>query len=301
MDMENPKQYTSEEMAKLEKSRTISYAELLKSGAEYVFDNEENSRLDITQEQYVELHDGMNEDIFQKAIPEIRKELDELSVEEIIKARPDLSEKFEAIRLEKEGQEVSLFRSKMIPELAFAIWSKSKHRGGTQGKVWLNVPDQRLPKNVEMEFRSVCACCSSEAYGLESPFRSSFPEHPSIKDAEGKDKSDYIFKKEVEEYGKERRKWEQSEEGQKDTEWCNQKKQEFVDAMQNACNQNGIKYLVMRKGPSNWEEHYGSPLNGVVMLEIGDGGKEKIVDKINELKILNGLKKEEVLGLSFNR
>lgn len=47
--MEHPKQYTPEEIAQLEKSRTISDAELLKGGAEYLVDEKgEKTGLDIT-------------------------------------------------------------------------------------------------------------------------------------------------------------------------------------------------------------------------------------------------------------
>lgn len=49
--MEGPKQRTPEEIAKLEKSRTISAAELLKDGAEYVVGRNGEKILRITKEQ----------------------------------------------------------------------------------------------------------------------------------------------------------------------------------------------------------------------------------------------------------
>jgi len=45
MSIENPNQPTPEEQAELEKSRTISDAELLEKGAEYVVDENGNKRL----------------------------------------------------------------------------------------------------------------------------------------------------------------------------------------------------------------------------------------------------------------
>ena len=50
--IEQPKQYTPEEIAQLEKSRTISDAELLKGGAEYVVDEKgEKENLLVSEEQ----------------------------------------------------------------------------------------------------------------------------------------------------------------------------------------------------------------------------------------------------------
>ena len=51
MNEEKPKQYTPEEIAKLEKSRTTSDARLLEEGAEYSFNQEGEKILVATQEQ----------------------------------------------------------------------------------------------------------------------------------------------------------------------------------------------------------------------------------------------------------
>ena len=48
---ESPKKYTPEEIADLEKSRTISDTELLKDGAKYEIDEEGNKHLSATDEQ----------------------------------------------------------------------------------------------------------------------------------------------------------------------------------------------------------------------------------------------------------
>lgn len=53
--MAQPKQYTPEEMAELEKSRTISDAELLKGGAEYEVDENGGKKLRVTKEQEIGL------------------------------------------------------------------------------------------------------------------------------------------------------------------------------------------------------------------------------------------------------
>lgn len=52
---EQPKQYTQEEISELEKSRTISDAELLKGVAEYVVDEKGEKRLNITDPQLEEI------------------------------------------------------------------------------------------------------------------------------------------------------------------------------------------------------------------------------------------------------
>lgn len=49
--MEQPKQYTPEEIAQLEKSRTISDAELLKGGAEYAVNEKGEKRLEVSKKQ----------------------------------------------------------------------------------------------------------------------------------------------------------------------------------------------------------------------------------------------------------
>ncbi len=49
--IEQPKQYTPEEIAELEKSRTISDAELFKGGAEYEVDKEGKKLLMATEKQ----------------------------------------------------------------------------------------------------------------------------------------------------------------------------------------------------------------------------------------------------------
>ena len=51
---EGKPKYTPEQIAELEKSRTISDAELLKGGAEYVVDEKEEKRLGITKKQLEE-------------------------------------------------------------------------------------------------------------------------------------------------------------------------------------------------------------------------------------------------------
>lgn len=48
MNPEQPKEYTPEEIAKFEKSRTISDADLLRRGAEYKIDDSGEKRLDTT-------------------------------------------------------------------------------------------------------------------------------------------------------------------------------------------------------------------------------------------------------------
>ena len=58
MNPEQPKQYTPKEIAEIEKSRTISDAELLKGGAEYVVDEEKmvGQLIVPTEEQIRNIH-----------------------------------------------------------------------------------------------------------------------------------------------------------------------------------------------------------------------------------------------------
>ncbi len=58
MGIEEPKQYTPEEMAEMQKSRTISDAELLKGGAEYVVGENEEKRLELTEDQVISILKG---------------------------------------------------------------------------------------------------------------------------------------------------------------------------------------------------------------------------------------------------
>ena len=68
MDQEQPKQYTPEEIAEMEKSRTISDAELLKGGAEYsVNEKGEKENLLVTNEQSEKLHEEFRSEELKKA------------------------------------------------------------------------------------------------------------------------------------------------------------------------------------------------------------------------------------------
>ncbi len=300
-------QPSAEEMAKIQKERTMSDAELLHEGAVYIVGSDGGYRLEVNARQQTELHREMEqvfsrreEERLGKIRVEIRKELDELPIEELIQIYPELAEKIETIRLATEGREISLVRQKEAPELAIPVWSKSKHRGGTQGRILLNIPESRLSKgSIKMEFRSVCACCSSETYGLESPFRANHPKYPEYKKAEGED--DYTFKarhdREVKQYEAEKKKWDASKEAQKDKEWEEQKKQEYADAMRNAVMQNGIKYVAMRKR-TRWAERYGQ-IEGVEFMEITED--DDVRAKINELRKQRGLEKEKVPSFEVSR
>lgn len=55
MDMENPKQYTPEEIVKLEKSRARTETKLIRKGAEYVVDENGRRMLNVSDEQILEI------------------------------------------------------------------------------------------------------------------------------------------------------------------------------------------------------------------------------------------------------
>lgn len=68
--MTEPKMPTPEEMAKIEKSRTISDAELLKEGAEYTVDDGDKKRLELTEKQKREIKINMEEEAYQEELIE---------------------------------------------------------------------------------------------------------------------------------------------------------------------------------------------------------------------------------------
>ena len=305
MTQEKP-QPSAEEQAKIQKERTMSDAKFLEGGAEYVGDSEGGYRLEVTRGQQIERHREMEqvfskreEEKFGKIRREIEKEIDEMPMEEIIKSYPELAGRLESIHLDREGRDISFFRDRRMPELAFMVWSKPKHAGGTRGRVNLDLPEPRLPDGLEVEFRSVCACCGSETYGLESPFRKNLPEYPTKKKLEGESDSqtDVRYEHEMKEYRKAHTEWENSEDKQKDTEWQEQQKQEYKESVQKACADNGIKYLVMRKGEPNWKSHYGD-LEGVKMLEVTNDHRINAV--MDELRTQAGLVKEKVPAFTFS-
>jgi len=61
MGFETPKMLTPEEMAKIEKERTINDAKMLSEGADYVYDNKGNKRLEATELQFRQSAHEMNE------------------------------------------------------------------------------------------------------------------------------------------------------------------------------------------------------------------------------------------------
>jgi hypothetical protein len=254
---------SAEEQARIQKERTLFEAKLLENGAEYE-EGARGFRPELTDSQYRELHGSM-ERIFSdrererlaKLREKIEAEFADIPIEEIIQTHPEIAQNVEAIRLEREGQEIALVRLKAVPEVAIPVWSKSKYKGGTLGKILLSVPESRLPAGrINIEFRAICACCPSEGYGVTSPFQAHHPKYP-----EGRftHEGDSLFIEAA-------RKWSESEEGQKDKEWKEQKKREFKEAVEKVCARRGIKYLAMRHY-EEWDDHYGA-IPGVKMLDI---------------------------------
>ncbi|MEK7136265.1 MAG: hypothetical protein AAB821_01610 [Patescibacteria group bacterium] len=81
--MERPKQKTQEKIAEIEKSRTISDAELLKGGAEYVVDTSGMKRLVLNTEQLYEAERNGGENIFSAShlFLQTPKKLQEINLE----------------------------------------------------------------------------------------------------------------------------------------------------------------------------------------------------------------------------
>ena len=76
--------------------------------------------------------------------------------------------------------------------------------------------------------------------------------------------------------------WEKSDEGQKDAAWHKHKKQEFRKEIQEACAQNGIKYLVMNEAES-WDTLFGA-LDGVEVIDVKD--PDKLRQKMNSARAM---------------
>ena len=78
MDEGKPKQHTPEEIARIEKSRTLSDAELLKGGAEYAIDDLGNKTvIDISEDQIEKIK------LMYRASPEILKQIAAMESENI--------------------------------------------------------------------------------------------------------------------------------------------------------------------------------------------------------------------------
>jgi len=66
MGFESPKMLSPEEMAEIEKERTLSDAELLKEGAEYKFDESGQKRFELTEEQVERARKEMEQELKKK-------------------------------------------------------------------------------------------------------------------------------------------------------------------------------------------------------------------------------------------
>ena len=60
--------------------------------------------------------------------------------------------------------------------------------------------------------------------------------------------------------------------------------------MQDACTENGIKYLAMRKGSRLWNERYGA-IEGVEMLEMAE--PDEVRKKMDEFNASAGKEKSD--------
>lgn len=276
----------------MQKERMLSDAGLLQKGAEYVVDAAGAFRLEVTPGQFVEIHGEMSSDVrerFLDEIAEIKKELRDIPIEDIISSHPELAEHVEAIPLGLEDVPISLIRMRGVPSFAIAVWSKSKIRSATRGGVLLQVPDARLPAGIPhiAGFQAICACCQSEVHGLQSPFQAHMPEFS---------RGNVPFERAVELYNGAMKEWRTTDDGQRDAEWHNEKKRAYRDAIQRVSTEHGIKFLGMRKGEDTWIKNYGA-LEGVEMMEITE--IDAVQGKMRALRIGAALP-EEVQGFSVD-
>lgn len=275
---------------KKKKEGAMQEAKFLKEGAEYVDNGHGGFRLELTPDQQLEIHieEGyiqQEEEKIAENRREIKEKLKKLSLEEVIKTYPEFAEKIESFKLDldKDGLALSLLREKETPDIAVLVCSDPKNQTKNRGRATLNIPEPRLPEEIiQVEFKSVCACCSIESEGLKSPFLTKFPKSPAMKDGEGYDAYTKRCEREITLCKADMIRWKESEEAQKNKEWHEQKKQEFKKVVQQHCAENGIRYLILREADI-WAKRYGA-LDGVEMVEITD------LDKVN--RIVKSLKSE---------
>ena len=234
--------------------------------------SEENSfRYVEAKERHVDDMNSFRESVkFKKAQEKIKEELHNLSLSDLIESHPEL-ENLEAIPVNREGREMSIFRVKDSPEVGLLIWSKSKHQGGTQGRVRVQMSEPRLEKEkITLEYRSICGCCAPEFYDVEERFIENKPEYPE------NDNRDYsIIREELDEKLIE---WQSSEEGKQNAEWRKEQKDKFRDLIQKYCEENNIKVLAVRKA-SNWIKNYGT-IDGIEVIEVTDS--EEVYERMGE-------------------
>jgi len=263
MGIETPKQPTLEEQAKIEAERTLSDAELIKGGAEYVVDEETGKKRLIasyeniegietqkSHDEQMELEKKQKEET--KRIEESRSEVWEdiakkwyrAPIKDIVEYYPEL-EKIKVTSLES-NPELSLIQTKEVPEIATIIYSETRMaHSEAGGGLDIDIPDTRVKEGfIKIGFSVACACCKPES-------RFSRSERPE-------------------------------EDEKKKKEWDQQKKEDFKDDLQKKCTQNGIKYLIVRRS-KEWLEEYGD-LDGVEIMEVHDMTYESINEEIERSK-----------------
>lgn len=110
MKFEQPPMPSPEEMAKIEKERILSDAELLKGGADYKFDEKGQKRLDVTDEQIEEAREEMKTALQNREqVEKVEKELKSNFTQEFFERHKDFAE-----RLKDKNKEVA---EEMYPRL----------------------------------------------------------------------------------------------------------------------------------------------------------------------------------------
>lgn len=266
MSIEKSNLPTPEEQAELEKTRAISDAELLREGAEYKIDEEtgekqliasdkniEDIKTQKSHDEQIELEEKQKEET--KRIEEIRmgvwediaKKWYNAPIKDIVEYYPEL-EKIKVTSLETHP-EISLVRSKEVPEIATIILSKtSMSHPEIDGGLGIDVPDSRVEEGfVKIMFSFAGAYDRPESYF-------SARKRPATEDYE---------------------------------KFSERIKEEFKDSLQKICTENNVEYLIVRD-VIPWLNRYGD-LDGVEIIQIdGTGMSNDTMSEIEKIERVKG-------------
>ncbi len=133
---------SAEEVAANQKSRTLSDAELIKFGAEYVPNEDGNNpRLEVTSDQWKNREYEMNSENEPKR-QEIIKRNEKIDFQSLVQSTPELKDKIDCIDIEKENKNF-LIRLKDFPTIGIIV-SEVDH-GGDQTRLHFNYVDENAP------------------------------------------------------------------------------------------------------------------------------------------------------------
>lgn len=190
-------------------------------------------------------------------IKDVEGRIDSMPLTQIVAHNPELAGKIEVFDIPHQGTPAVLLRFKSHPTIGFPIWPKSEDLGGTRGRIFLRILEEKEGSengstqggeksesiNLIKEFRSICACCVSDLIG-KSPYEANIP-------------------RERDEYSK----WIEGNEGVAHTKWIEHAKRDFILGLKAVCHKNDIHTVAARKS-RYWANDFSDTLRGIEMLEI---------------------------------